>query len=157
MSEQWEACPRCATREHRDEVAALLRKVAVELLERAAVHDESKLETPEVEMFDAATSKLRGLEYGSEEYRQALADLGPALKHHYTWNRHHPEWHATSWRGMSLLDLIEALCDWAAASKRHATGSVRQSLDINRTRFEISDDVMTILTTTARELGLLKA
>ena len=36
---------------------------------------------------------------------------------------------------MTLLDMLEMLCDWRAASLRHADGDIYQSLVINRARF----------------------
>lgn len=55
--------------------------------------------------------------------------------------------------GMSLLDLIEMLCDWKAATERHNDGSIARSLKINRERFNISDQLQSILENTARELN----
>ncbi len=57
--------------------------------------------------------------------------------------------------GMSLLDLIEMLCDWKAAGERHADGSMERSLTINRERFKISPQLQSILENTAREMGWL--
>lgn len=57
--------------------------------------------------------------------------------------------------GMSLLDLIEMLCDWKAATERHTDGDLRKSLEINKTRFGLSDQLHSILTNTAKELGFI--
>lgn len=81
------------TQAHIDRVFFLLEEARDNLYDRSLVHDQSKLESPEKEMFDLATEKLRGLEYGSEEYKQSLKDLGPALNHHYAHNSHHPEYY----------------------------------------------------------------
>jgi len=56
-------------------------------------------------------------------------------------------------RLMSLLDVIEMLCDWKAASERTKQGSIAQSLAHNKERFGISDQLFSILTNTVRELG----
>ena len=56
-------------------------------------------------------------------------------------------------RFFSLLDLVECLCDWKAASERTAGGSLAQSLPINKERFDISDQLYAILENTVRELG----
>lgn len=55
--------------------------------------------------------------------------------------------------GMSLLDLIEMLADWKAAGMRHANGNMTQSLEINRKRFEMSDQLFKIFQNTVKELG----
>ena len=139
---------RVATHEHRDEVAAQIMRVVSLLLERAAVHDNSKLVAPELEVFDRVTPKLRGLTYGSEEYKAALADMGDGLAHHYAANRHHPEHFANGIQGMNLIDLVEMFCDWAAATKRHADGDLRRSIEQNQVRFGYSDDLKSIFSNT---------
>jgi hypothetical protein len=44
------------------------------------------------------------------------------------------------------------VADWKAASLRHADGDFAQSLEHNRKRFEISDQLFEILVNTVREL-----
>lgn len=58
-----------------------------------------------------------------------------------------------SLKGMTLLDLIEMLCDWKAAGERHANGSIVKSLEHNKGRFNISDEMQDVLRNTAIELG----
>ncbi len=145
---------RADTIEHMRSVAILLNQMAQELLQRANVHDLSKLEEPEKSGFDNATAKLKGLVYGSPEYKAALEELQPILRHHYAHNRHHPEWHPTGVDGMNLIDVVELLCDWEAATKRMANGGdIRRSLEINRERFKISPQLATILGNTIRDMG----
>ncbi|MFI0461461.1 MAG: DUF5662 family protein [Ilumatobacteraceae bacterium] len=55
--------------------------------------------------------------------------------------------------GMSLLDLVEMLCDWKAAGERHTNGSMERSLVVNKERFKISEQLQSILENTAKELG----
>ncbi len=57
---------------------------------------------------------------------------------------------------MSLLDVIEMLCDWKAAGERHHDGSMERSLRVNRERFSISPQLQQILENTARELGWIE-
>jgi hypothetical protein len=113
----------------------------------------SKLEEPEKSMYDEFTPKLRAMTYGSDEYKQMLAAMGPALQHHYVNNTHHPEHYSNGVNGMSLLDLIEMLADWKAAGMRHADGSMAQSLEVNRKRFGMSDQLYEIFVNTVKELG----
>ena len=133
--------------------AALFRAT---LLVQAGTHDASKLRDPEKAAFDIATPKLRGLTYGSPEYKAATAELGDALKHHYAHNRHHPEHHADGIRGMDLVDLVEMLCDWKAASERHADGDIRESLRINAERYDIGPDLYMALANTVDRLWPLQ-
>lgn len=141
------------TKEHIQTVRRYLNRLIELLYARAADHDRSKLQDPEKAIFDEVTPRLRGLTYGSDEYKSSLADMKPALDHHYANNSHHPEHYPNGIDGMSLLDLIEMLCDWKAATERHADGSVSKSLEINKDRFKIDDQLQGILLNTARELG----
>jgi hypothetical protein len=54
--------------------------------------------------------------------------------------------------GMSLLDVVEMLADWKAAGMRHKDGNLMESLEINRKRFGISDQLFSILINTVKEL-----
>lgn len=136
------------TLEHIVVVQGYLRRCRLDLLIRAEEHDQSKLRSPEKEVFDEFTPKLRDCTYGSEEYRGFLAAMKPALEHHYAHNRHHPEYHPNGIRDMSLLDILEMLCDWLAATKRHADGDIRKSIEINQKRFGYSDELKQILLNT---------
>jgi hypothetical protein len=82
------------TQNHITQVRNLMFYIVNKLFFRATDHDASKLESPEKEIFDEFTPKLRDLTYGSPEYKQALIDMGPALEHHYMCNSHHPEFFA---------------------------------------------------------------
>lgn len=141
------------THEHRQNVRHLLYRLVGELLDRSIRHDDSKLQDPEKQMFDTFTPMLRGTNYGSPEYKELLAKMGPALQHHYENNSHHPEHFPNGINGMNLLDVLEMLADWKAAGMRHNDGDLQQSLEINKTRFQISDQLAEILANTVRDLG----
>lgn len=126
--------------------------VAQALIDRADLHDASKLVDPELATFNEYTPRLSEVEYGSDEYRACLSGMREGLKHHYAHNRHHPEHHPTGIRDMNLLDIVEMLCDWKAAGERHSDGSIIRSIDMNQERFGYSDDLRQILLNTAREL-----
>src|SRR3989337_294012 len=93
-----------------------LDKLTLALVYRAVEHDASKLQEPEKAMFDEWTPKLKEFEFGSDEYKAALAGMGEALKHHYENNCHHPEHFENGVDEMNLLDVIEMVCDWRAAA-----------------------------------------
>lgn len=143
------------TQEHINKVRENIGKVQDNLLERALYHDESKLLSPEKEVFDRVTPRLKELTYGSDEYKEQLADMKVALDHHYAANSHHPEHYENGVNGMSLLDVLEMLADWKAATERHTDGNLSKSMDINKERFDISDQLYEILLNTAKELGWL--
>lgn len=141
------------TMNHINRVRELMTEMAVGLLVRGHAHDRSKLESPEKEAFDLTTPKLRDLKYGSDEYRAALADIKPALEHHYKVNSHHPEHHVRGVSDMTLLDVLEMLCDWKAAGERHEGGTMAKSLAHNFERFRLSPQLYDILVRTAYYAG----
>jgi len=151
------------TQVHIERVRYFIATAIVNLQNRLTVHDASKLIKPELSAFDIATPKLASLEYGSEEYKQSLRDLGPALQHHFEHNDHHPEHYENGVRGMSLMALIEMLCDWRAASERvkqrtddpEKVKTFESGLVFNQERFGYSDELAEILLNTARELRML--
>ena len=140
------------TKKHIGRVQWLIGRCRDNLRRRQELHDKSKLEDPEKQIFDEMTPKLKDSTYGSEEYKGFLAKMKLALDHHYAHNSHHPEHYPNGIEGMSLLDLLEMLCDWKAAGERHANGSIERSLEINRDRFKISPQLQSVLENTAREL-----
>lgn len=122
-----------------------------EIMNRAERHDESKLHEPEKERFDyvGTHQHLGKHEYGSDDYKKSLEYLGPALKHHYEVNDHHPEHFEKGIDGMNLMQLVELFCDWEAACHRNKNGNIYQSLETNKGRFHLSDSLYNILKTTA--------
>lgn len=121
-----------------------------ELNKRARDHDHDKIDDPvEKELFDEYTPKLKNCTYGSEEYKFYLEGLKKGLDIHYANNRHHPEHFENGMKGMNLIDLLEMICDWKAASERHADGDIFKSIEINQKRFGYSEDVKWLLRNTA--------
>ena len=137
------------TLRHIERVRNLLNLCVRELLERGELHDQSKLVDPEVVGFTEYTPKLAGSTYGSPEYQAFLKELKPTLEHHYARNRHHPEHFKNGLNDMTLIDLIEMICDWKSASERHSNGNIRKSIEINANRFNMSPQLVTIFENTA--------
>jgi hypothetical protein len=146
---------RPATLFHSQRVGELMVQVVSEALDRSTCHDRSKTEPPEVEVFDEFTPKLQTSTYGSDEYKSFLEAMGEGLKHHYASNRHHPEHFDNGVNDMTLVDLIEMLADWKAATERHADGDLAKSLDIQQERFGLSDQLVEILRNTAAHFDWL--
>lgn len=137
-----------STIEHKANVGHLMADVIGLLIRRAVIHDNSKFAPEEFDAFEEATPKLKTLSYGSAEYEEARQSIMPALEHHYKVNSHHPEHFSDGVTGMDLLDLIEMLCDWMAATMRHNDGDILKSLFFNKIRFNISDQLFDILNNT---------
>jgi len=140
------------TNDHINRVEDLLIDFAHELTRRGRVHDRSKKQPPEKELFDEYTPKLKDCTYGSPEYHEYLKGLKVALDHHYAHNSHHPEYFPNGMAGMSLLDVVEMLLDWKAASERHSTGDIVASIMQNQKRFGYPDMLRQIFLNTAVEM-----
>jgi hypothetical protein len=139
---------------HINRVQFLLGQFAIQLLERGSKHDASKLEPPEKAIFDAVGNRLAVITYEGEEYKQSLTELKVALDHHYLHNTHHPEHYPNGIDGMSLLDLVEMLIDWKAASERHPGGmNIAGSIEVGSRRFSVGDQLKKILLNTVKEIG----
>ena len=130
------------TQEHIQKVSDYILRFVSLLINAAKIHDKSKLESPEMESFAVATPKLKGLMYGSDEYRATLREIKPAIEHHYKNNSHHPEYFKNGVADMNLLEIVEMFCDWNAAAKRHDNGDIFRSLDINQDRFKITSQLI---------------
>lgn len=147
----------CETYKHKQQVTYFINKVISELNDRALCHDDTKLNFPEADIFAEYTYRLKTVEYGSEEYKQCLKEMKPALDNHYAFNKHHPEHFADEGiEGMSLIDLIEMMCDWYASCMRHTDGDVMKSIDINQTRFGYSDELAKIFRNTIKEINKIR-
>jgi len=141
------------TQKHIETVNQYLRICSFNLIKRGVIHDDSKLKSPEKEIFDEYTPKLKDSTYGSDEYKEFLKGMKVALDHHYANNSHHPEHYEDGIKGMTILDIVGWLCDWIAATKRQDDGDIRKSIEINQERFGYSDDIKQILLNSLEELG----
>lgn len=137
------------TLRHIETVRNYINTVIKELLIRGEQHDQSKLDSPEVELFDKYTTELKGLTYASPEYKETMKKLKPALDHHYANNKHHPDHYANGIKDMTLIDLVEMLCDWKASSMRATDGNILKSIEINQKRFKFTKELKQILENTA--------
>ena len=126
----------------------LYKKYVDELLERKLNHDKSKLEYPEKEEFDKYY-KIKGkIPYGSSEYYNSLNRFGKALEHHYRYNRHHPEHFSNLIYGMTIMDVIEMLCDWEATAAKQSTDAIYKGIEVNSERFSYDKKMVRVLSNT---------
>lgn len=137
------------TFEHIHEVRRRLATIIEELHKRAIWHDRSKLEDPELSIFDEYTPKLRELTYGSPEYHATLNEmLEKGMGRHYQANDHHPEHFENGVHDMDLVQLMEMLCDWKTATLRHDDGDIERSIRQNAERFGYGPELTRILLNT---------
>ena len=173
------------TKSHQIKVRRNIASFIEQLTKRSLLHDESKLASPEKELLEKFSKDIKHLVYGSEEYAKSLEEQRPALEHHYANNSHHPEHYGSlecnvcfklfpmgyskncnvcgcgqftqrpDIGKMTLVDLMEMLADWKAASERVRDGSMERSLQVGKSRFNISGQLMSVLENTARAEGWL--
>lgn len=142
------------TLEHIEKVRQNLFQIVTELVMRGAVHDQSKLLSPEKEAHDRYNPRLRQAVYGTDEYRAILAEMGDIPQIHYARNRHHPEHFDNGINHMSLIDIVEMLADWKAATERNH-GDLAESIETNIRCFGIDEQLARIIRNTASDLGWL--
>lgn len=138
------------TLRHKKGVLAKMKHLAETLKYRGEVHDNSKLESPEKEIFDQNSNKLESMTYGSEEYQRNIEQMKIALDHHYQHNRHHPQHFENGILGMNLIDICEMLCDWSDSVGRTKNGNIYESIELNQHKFGYSDDLKQILKNTVK-------
>ena len=138
------------TIKHIENVRKFIRIFTDKLTTRGVEHDSLKLQSPEVEIFTEYTPKLSQTTYGSDEYKEYLKEMGVALEHHYANCRHHPEHFAKGIEDMNLVDIVEMLCDWKAATMRHNDGNLLKSIETNAIRFGYDEQLKQIFINTAK-------
>lgn len=138
---------------HQSIVRGLMNEISEKIRDRGAIHDDSKTKPGEVELYAQYAPMLWRAEYESPEYKEIARKMMPAIRHHFRMNRHHPEHHGDGVDGMCLLDLIEMLCDWKAASMRGDRGSFADGMDTNKEKYGIDDQLWSILENTAMAMG----
>jgi hypothetical protein len=140
--------------QHKRLVASYVEQVIRDLIKRSIEHDDTKFGTEEFDAYEEALPKFEVAEYGSPEYIEVCRSIKPAIKHHVTSNRHHPEYFGEHGiNGMTLIDLVEMVCDWIAASQRGGgPANIGKGLEINKERFHVDDQLYQIIKNTVGEL-----
>ena len=133
---------------HIVQVQKALAVVYGELQNRAIVHDQSKFKEDELDGYARFEQMPEGLEYGSEAYKAAMAEImknNNCFELHSSRNDHHPEFHENAHSGttldvMGLFPIIEMVCDWAGAHTAYGNESDWfESVDYNVKRYNFSD------------------
>ena len=169
------------TAKHIRNVQLVMCDMIHELVCRLRLHDVSKYDSVEADLFTEVMPELSKSEYDSPAYRENLRKIKSAIDHHHEINPHHPEYYRFYYEcngcftryesevercekcgytqfekrpyfeKMSLIDLIEMIADWMAASTRNPNGDIINSIEKNQKRFGYSDEMTEILKNTARE------
>jgi hypothetical protein len=142
------------TQAHINRVAEILGDVTTVLDTRGIYHDQSKFDPIEAGLLQEMQDLIDRegpAPYGSEEYSRRTALLGPMLEHHYRNNPHHPEFFSNGIAGMNLIDVVEMICDWKAASERGQESAINLTHSIQK--YQIDPMLASILRNTCDFMG----
>lgn len=114
------------------------------LIRRAENHDKSKLEEPELSWWKEMDKEPR-YPYGSEEYKQKIKRWNKVFKHHYQYNRHHPEHYEYGVSEMTLIDIVEMMCDWLGYKDTTTVTEALKVCDEQMARYDISEELRQII------------
>jgi hypothetical protein len=147
------------TKDHIELVGKFIQMLNDGLQTRAAFHDASKLQSPELEQYSVVIPKLTGTTFGDPKRKEILAQMQPAIDHHYAVNPHHPENHENGFAGMDLFDLNEAFADWLAAGigRDGENYDLEKSFKICKDKYNMSEDLYQIFRNTGKRfLNIIK-
>jgi len=110
--------------------------IALELIKRCSVHDDSKFTAEEIEAFIVLNNKesMMNPKITLDEQQKV------ALRLHWQNNSHHPE-HYSDIRLMSELDLMEMACDCGARSMQYGTDLLDFIEVRQKARFNFPEDM----------------
>ena len=140
------------TLKHISNIQTIFSAVIIpEIEKRSENHDLSKLRSPEKETLDKYIPLLREVKYGTDEYKTLKKSMyEEGLSSHFKNNRHHPEHFENGVNDMNLIDLLEMVCDWFAASLRSDT-SFSEGLEGNFKEYKIDPQLAGIIKNTYEE------
>lgn len=138
---------------HVQEVKANLQDAIHDLEKRSIVHDLSKFQDPEFSVFCGTRQEFKKANYGTPEYDAVSEKAKVGVQHHHSNNRHHTAYHENGIADMNLMDLMEMLADWKAASRRSPDLSFSDSLPRAYERYGISPDLQMLIENTISYLN----
>lgn len=140
--------------EHKTRVSIMMSKISRDLVRRGNLHDNSKLKSPEMEIYEAHIDELSNAKFGTDEYTRAMDNIRPALNHHYENNDHHPEHFKDGIFDMNLIQIIEALCDIKAVQDKKG-GNIIDTLPTWMEQKNIPENYYMVLKNTLEYMGEL--
>lgn len=111
--------------------------LALMLLQRANMHDNSKLIGPELELLSSIYGNQDAFINPSVQLTTCEKDI---IEKHWENNRHHPE-HFKNVENMTELDIVEMVCDWYARSLQYGTDFLEFVKTRQETRFHFPNEM----------------
>ena len=125
---------------------------AIALYNRGVHHDQSKLQSPELEGWTQMDKEPR-YPYGTKEYNEKKKRYAWLFEEHYKHNRHHPEYFDTPTKvsfERDLVDLIEMLCDWLGYRESIRYAEASTLVDQQCKRYGFSSEIKDLLLNTLK-------
>jgi len=134
-------------RNHIKRVQNKLSKLVAALLIRMREHDKSKLEEPEFSLWKKMDEEPR-YPYGTRKYNKKIKRYRELFEMHYKENPHHPEHFPNGISDMTLIDLMEMLCDWISYKDNIRVSEAIEMVEKQSKRFGYSDEIKNMLINT---------
>ena len=138
---------------HVSEVQENIEEMAHDLKVRSIKHDRSKFDDPEFSTFVRTRPEFKVANYGTPEYEAVIEKARVGVDHHYANNRHHTAHHPNGVKDMNLLDLLEMLADWRAASRRSPNLSFTDSLPRAFKKYRMDESLQRLICNTIKYLN----
>ena len=143
----------CDTILHINEVQEAIEEISSEIKKRGLLHDLTKFQPCEFDAFASTRERFKKANYGTSEYQALCEEVKPAIDHHYVNNRHHTGYHKNGINDMNLIDIIEMVADWKAASRRSPDKTLEDTLHYAFAKNKIQDQLAKIITNTLKDLN----
>lgn len=113
------------------------QELSKKIIERAIIHDNSKLDDNELKNF----LELKIKEKAFKNAKSLLNDYEKEkISVHWKKNRHHPEYF-NNIEDMQEIDIIEMVCDWFSRSLQYGTDIIEFAETRQKNRFKFSEDM----------------
>lgn len=133
---------------HKKNVTNLINLIIIELHKRINEHDESSLNSNEVEVLTYFPEYIKKDSYLNEESLAYIREIKNALNIHFKKNSHHPEHFNNKIKDMNLIDIIEMLCDWKSTMSED--DDIISVIKRNKKIYNFSNELMYILINTSK-------
>lgn len=132
---------------HIRSVRVKLEVIIEEFKKRLLHHDQSKLESPEYELWRKMDEEPR-YKYGTPEYFDKIQRYKKVFDLHYKHNSHHPEHYENRILDMDLVDVLEMLIDWISYKNNIRITEAIELIDQQSKRYNLSEELTCILKNT---------
>lgn len=134
---------------HKRAVQRWMQKFSLVLLDRGNKHDDSKLQSPELEWWTKMDGEKR-FAYGTKEYHEKMERYKHLFEMHWKNNRHHPEYFEYNLDDMDLIDVIEMLCDWLSYKDKLSYTEASNLVNQQCLRYGFSEELRDLILNTLK-------